>query len=65
MTEPYRAPLAQTAQRPLQQGGRPLDLWSDSPRELIEKLSRLGSLVGVLRQQLSDYQAHLPPAPQN
>jgi len=64
MTEPYRAPLAQTKQRSLPQGARPLDLWADSPRETIEQLSRLGSLVGVLRQQLSDYQAHLPPAPQ-
>ena len=61
MTEPQRAPLARAPQPPLPKVGLPMDLWADSPRELIDQLSRLGSLVGVLRQQLSDYQDRLPP----
>lgn len=63
MTEPQRASLAPAPRPDQRKPALPLDLWADSPRELIDQLSRLGSLVGALRQQLSDYQAHLPPAP--
>jgi hypothetical protein len=61
MPEPQRAPLAQAPQQQLPKVALPANIWADSPRELIERLSRLGSLVGVLREQLSDYQDRLPP----
>lgn len=62
MTEPRRAPLAQASQPKPPKAALSADIWAGSSRELIDQLSRLGSLVGVLRQQLSDYQDRLPPA---